>query len=302
MTASATESCTPNRHHVEPTHDFTVRSDLPYAWPDSNPASTRRCQMRGSWSMRAPNMSIRWPPVILVYSPKSLATSPIAMRPSGVTSPPAMRGTTEYEPSFCRFAITWSLVSCRAARSPSSTCAGDVVDRIEATVGRQMSQPRPSARVPNRSMTFENDETPLTRTASYSCARDRAKCSQRAVPTAMPCAASSVPTSFLTSGRHEPQLVPALVHALTAPRSVHAWSVTAPRIVPAETLLHEHTAASSGSSSSGAPPPPSGSRYAAGSPGSSRPSIGRRLAYALASPTRTPPSSVRASSDVTSFL
>ena len=38
----------------------------------------------------------------------------------------------------------------------------------------------------------------------------------------MPCAASSVVTSFLTSGRHEPQLVPALVHALTAPRSVHA--------------------------------------------------------------------------------
>ena len=76
----------------------------------------------------------------------------------------------------------------------------------------------------------------------------------------MPCLASSVVTSFLTSGRHEPQLVPALVHALTAPRSVHAWSVTAPRMVPAETLLHEQTAASSGSSSSGAPPPPSGSR------------------------------------------
>ena len=61
--------------------------------------------------------------------------------------------------------------------------------------------------------------------------------------------------------------MPALVHALTAPRSVHAWSVTAPRMVPAETLLQEQTAASSGSSSSGAPPPPSGSRNAAGSPG-----------------------------------
>ena len=40
-------------------------------------------------------MSIRWPPVIFVYSPKSLATCPIAMSPSGVISPPGMRGTTE---------------------------------------------------------------------------------------------------------------------------------------------------------------------------------------------------------------
>jgi hypothetical protein len=93
--ASPTESCTPYRHQVEPTQDFTVRSDLPYAWPDSKPASTKRRQIAGSWSIRAPNRSIRWPPVILVYSPKSLATWPIASRPSGVTSPPGMRGTTE---------------------------------------------------------------------------------------------------------------------------------------------------------------------------------------------------------------
>ncbi|CPU65348.1 Uncharacterised protein [Mycobacteroides abscessus] len=65
-TAMPTESCTPNRHHVDPTHDFTVRSDLPYAWPDSNPCSTSRRQMCGSCSMRAPNMSMRWPPVIFV--------------------------------------------------------------------------------------------------------------------------------------------------------------------------------------------------------------------------------------------
>ncbi len=40
-------------------------------------------------------MSTRCPPVILVYSPKSRATSPTVIRPSGVTSPPGMRGTTE---------------------------------------------------------------------------------------------------------------------------------------------------------------------------------------------------------------
>ena len=122
--------------------------------------------MSGSWSIRAPNRSMRWPPVIFVYSPKSWATAPIAISPSGVTSPPGMRGTTEYEPSFCRFAITWSLVSCSAARSPCRTCAGAVVARIEAIAGLQMSQPRPAASVPNRATTSVNDATPETLTAS----------------------------------------------------------------------------------------------------------------------------------------
>lgn len=40
-------------------------------------------------------MSTRWPPVIFVYRPKSRATSPTTISPSGVTSPPGMRGTTE---------------------------------------------------------------------------------------------------------------------------------------------------------------------------------------------------------------
>jgi hypothetical protein len=40
-------------------------------------------------------MSTRWPPVILVYRPYFLATWPTAISPSGVTSPPGMRGTTE---------------------------------------------------------------------------------------------------------------------------------------------------------------------------------------------------------------
>ncbi|CPU65347.1 Uncharacterised protein [Mycobacteroides abscessus] len=41
--------------------------------------------------------------------------------PSGVISPPGMRGTTEYVPSFCMFARTWSFVSCSVACSPSRT-------------------------------------------------------------------------------------------------------------------------------------------------------------------------------------
>jgi hypothetical protein len=96
------------------------------------------------------------------------------------------------------------------------------------------------------------------------------------VLTATPAASSSVPTSFLTSGRQEPQLVPARVHAFTAPRSVHPSQRTASRIAPAETLLQEQTAASSGSSAEAGPPSaPSGSSQAAGSPPSSRPTSGR---------------------------
>ncbi len=59
----ADESCTPNRHHVRPTHVFTVRSDFPYACPDSNPTAVRRRQISGSWSRRAPNIASRCPPV-----------------------------------------------------------------------------------------------------------------------------------------------------------------------------------------------------------------------------------------------
>jgi hypothetical protein len=61
-----TESCTPYRHQVDPTQDFTVRNALPYACPDSNPASTSRAQIAGSCSIRAPNRSTRCPPVIFV--------------------------------------------------------------------------------------------------------------------------------------------------------------------------------------------------------------------------------------------
>jgi hypothetical protein len=51
--------------------------------------------MWGNWSTLAPNISIRWAPVILVYSPKSLAIWPIVINLSGVIYPPAMREITE---------------------------------------------------------------------------------------------------------------------------------------------------------------------------------------------------------------
>jgi hypothetical protein len=68
---------------------------LPYAWPLSKPAATRSRQMSGSWSTRAPSKSMRWPPVILQYSPYLRATSPSTISFSGVISPPGTRGTTE---------------------------------------------------------------------------------------------------------------------------------------------------------------------------------------------------------------
>ncbi len=162
-----------------------------------------------------------------------------------------------------------------------------------------MSQPRP---VPCLSMSSLNVEISLTRTMSNSCARVTAKCSHRAVLTSRPSSAIWFSMSFLTKETHEPQLVPALVHCFTAAMSVHWWSVTAPRIVPAVTLLHEHTLASSGSELPLGGSMPSGSSHAVGSLPRARPTMGRRFVYALASPTSMPPSNVWASSLMTSFL
>ena len=70
-----------------------------------------------------------------------------------------------------------------------------------------------------------------------------------------------MPTIFLTIGTHEPHAAPAFVQALTPATSVQPSSFTAQRIVPAVTLLHEHTSASSGSSPfASAAPAPSGMR------------------------------------------
>ncbi len=135
----------------------------------------------------------------------------------------------------------------------------------------------------------------VARTISNSSARDCSKCSHSAFDIGTP----ELLRSCLTVGRHPPHVVPALVHALTCAMS-HAPSAIAPQIAPLVTPLHEHTSASSGS----APAPgfsPAGEISAAGSPGSSRPTSGRNVPYADASPTRIPPSSVFASSDTTSF-
>src|SRR5690349_3118185 len=101
------------------------------------------------------------------------------------------------------------------------------------------------------------------------------KCSHSALLRAAPDFASSVPTIFFTIITHDPQAAPAFVHDLTAATSVQPSSCTALRMVPAVTLLHEHTRASSGRSPVGAATPPSGIRYAAGSPPRAPPTRGR---------------------------
>src|SRR5688500_8683929 len=101
------------------------------------------------------------------------------------------------------------------------------------------------------------------------------KCSHSALLRAAPDLASSVPTIFLIIITHDPHAAPALVHDLIAVTSVQPSSCTALRIVPAVTLLHEHTRASSGRSPVGAATPPSGIRYAAGSAPSALPTRGR---------------------------
>ena len=53
---------------------------------------------------------------------------------------------------------------------------------------------------------------------------------------AAPVRASSAPTSFFTSGRHDPHAAPARVHAFTPATSVQPSSVTAQRIVAPEFL------------------------------------------------------------------
>jgi hypothetical protein len=166
--------------------------------------------------------------------------------------------------------------------------------------GLQMSQPRP---VPKRVMISLKVRSSLTMTAVKSCARDIATCSHSAVDRVTPALAISAPMIFFTSGMHEPHEVPARVQALTAATSWHWWSVTASRTAPTVTLLHEQTAASAGRSACGrAAPAFSGSSHSPGSAPNSAPTIGRSEAYADASPTRTPPRSVRASSVTTSFL
>ena len=69
-------------------------------------------------------------------------------------------------------------------------------------------------------MMSEKVVRPVIRTTSNSWARESSKCSHRALLTTVPDFSSSATISLRTSGRQEPQLVPALVHALTPARSV----------------------------------------------------------------------------------
>ena len=116
-----------------------------------------------------------------------------------------------------------------------------------------MSQPRP---VPNRVTIASKVVSSATRTDSNSSCRLSGKCSQSAREVSTPVFASSVRSSFATSGTHEPHCVPARVQVFSGPISEHPSAVIALRIVPAVTVLHEQTSAESGSSPvSGASPP-----------------------------------------------
>ncbi len=76
-------------------HDFTVRSALPYAWPDSKPAATSRRPDRGQLldagaeqvdALAAGDLGVE------VEVAGDLADDDQLL---GVISPPGMRGTTE---------------------------------------------------------------------------------------------------------------------------------------------------------------------------------------------------------------
>ncbi len=64
---------------------------------------------------------------------------------SGVISPPGMRGTTEYSPPRWMLARKRSLVSWSVAWAGSRMFSFQIVARIEATAGLQISQPWPLA-------------------------------------------------------------------------------------------------------------------------------------------------------------
>src|SRR6476620_8792401 len=135
----------------------------------------------------------------------------------------------------------------------------------------------------------------VAETISKSSARLCSKCSHSAFDNSTPESTSN----FLTVGRQPPQVVPAFVHPLIAARS-QAPSATALQIEPFVTLLHEQMTASSGRASAPSSAP-AGETSAPGSPGTSRPTYALSVVYAEASPTRIPPSSVRASSLTTTL-
>ena len=99
----------PKRQNSCPTQVFTVRNDLPYAYPDGMP---RSAQTPGRSSFLMPSRSIRWPPVSLTIGTSYFsATSAIRRSWSGVVTPPRICGTTEKVPSFWMLACTRSLMN-----------------------------------------------------------------------------------------------------------------------------------------------------------------------------------------------
>ena len=174
----------------------------------------------------------------------------------------------------------------------------ELVDaRMDATAGLQMSQPFP---LPKRSIRAEKVRIDVAETISNSSARDWVKCSH----SALDCSTPSASSSCLSSGTHEPQDVPASVHFFRPGTSQQPPAIASVRS-PFVTLLHEQICAPAGSAPTPNPPPPlsdpAGAISAIGSPGSCSPTIGRRMPYDEASPTRMPPSSVLASSESTSL-
>ncbi len=80
------ESCVPKRQKVEPTQVLTVRSALPYAYPEGMSSSAH---MFGRSSFLTPSRSIRCPPVILTIGTSYFsATSAIFFSSDGDVTPP----------------------------------------------------------------------------------------------------------------------------------------------------------------------------------------------------------------------
>src|SRR5215213_1143566 len=167
----------------------------------------------------------------------------------------------------------WSLLSCSDACSPSRMCSELVEARIDATAGLHISQPFP---LPKRSMSAENVRTEVAAMISYSSARDWLKCSH----SALDCSTPSASNNCLSSGTHDPQEVPACVHAFIAGTSQQPPAMASVRS-PFVTLLHEQICAPVGSAPTPRaalePSAPAGAIRAIGSPGSNSPTIGRRM-------------------------
>src|SRR5262249_12940884 len=130
-------------------------------------------------------------------------------------------------------------------------------------------------------------------------------CSHRLALSFFPDAFISALNRSVTSGRHPPQPVPALVHFFTSSTEQRFMSRIEPQILLLLTLLHEHTCMSSSSAVTALGTP-------AGLPTRSSPgAIGSGLSlfassdswpYSEASPTRIPPSNRVPSRLNSSFL